>query len=327
MSEPVVSVVIPAYNAARFIGGAINTVLAQTFTDYELIVVDDGSTDSTAALVREFGDRVRLLSQPNAGAAAARNHGIRVARGTWVAFLDSDDEWQPHHLQGLLRQAEAQPEAHLIYGGKVTVDERGVPVPVIHPDALRFPSGWIFGELVEFCRIQVSTILVRTATLRELRGFNEDDRFWVTQDWDLLLRLAARYPVAATRDTSVTYRLLATSLSHQVRRTHAGNIAALETAERLLKQGHVAAGNNPDRIDMTVRWRDAYNEAVVHLFTVGEYDAAKRTGTEALRRGHWTAPIMTRTMVSCLPASFVNRLRNLARGVPSSGPRSPDGHR
>lgn len=98
MSTPLVSVIIPAYNRAHCIADAVASALAQTFTNHEIIVVDDGSTDATIANLSPFGNRVRLIRQPNRGVSAARNAGIRAASGDWIAFLDSDDRWRPDKL-------------------------------------------------------------------------------------------------------------------------------------------------------------------------------------------------------------------------------------
>lgn len=116
-SAPSVSVVVPTFNRRELVGEAIESVLAQSFRDFELIVVDDGSTDGTQEVLRErFGDdrRLRLFSQDNAGSAAARNFGVLQAEGTWVAYLDSDDVWLPGHLESQLACAASHPEADLV---------------------------------------------------------------------------------------------------------------------------------------------------------------------------------------------------------------------
>jgi glycosyltransferase involved in cell wall biosynthesis len=99
MYTPSVSVVVPSFNRADCIARTVESILAQTFRDFELIVVDDGSVDDTAEVLAKFGDRIRLIRQENRGVSAARNAGIRAARGNWVAFLDSDDEWHPTKLE------------------------------------------------------------------------------------------------------------------------------------------------------------------------------------------------------------------------------------
>ena len=104
-----VSVVIPTYNRARYVTKAIESVLAQSYTNREIIVVDDGSTDDTQAVLLPYADRIRTIHQTNSGPGAARNAGIQAARGRWIAFLDSDDEWSPRKLAGQMADLERNP--------------------------------------------------------------------------------------------------------------------------------------------------------------------------------------------------------------------------
>ncbi len=107
---PEISVIIPAFNAGRFINRTIDSVLAQTYKDYELIVVDDGSTDNTGEAVKSYGEKVRYIYQPNAGDGPARNTGINAAKGRWIAFLDHDDEWPPEKLVAQMKLLSANPD-------------------------------------------------------------------------------------------------------------------------------------------------------------------------------------------------------------------------
>jgi glycosyltransferase involved in cell wall biosynthesis len=115
---PLVSVVVPAYNVARYIAQALSSAMAQTFGRYEVIVVNDGSPDSTAleAVLSPFRDQIVYVKQQNQGVSAARNHAIRRARGEYVAFLDADDEWLPHYLEDQLARAAANPHVSILYG-------------------------------------------------------------------------------------------------------------------------------------------------------------------------------------------------------------------
>ena len=123
MRAPRVSVVIPMYNASRFIGEAIESVFGQSMADLELIVIDDGSTDRGAAVVLAYGRHVQYMRQPNAGVAAARNAGLELARGEAVAFLDADDAWLPEKLERQLERVDSDPSVVAVGCGVFVTDE------------------------------------------------------------------------------------------------------------------------------------------------------------------------------------------------------------
>ncbi len=185
---PLVSVVIPAYNASRTIRQTLDSALRQEdIADIEVIVVDDGSTDDTAEVVASHEDpRVRLLQRANGGVASARNAGIGVARGTWVAFLDSDDIWLPHKLARQLELMSVEQDCHASQGSAYFVDDQLKPlklrrcVPVDDP-------------LLTFLRFQnlpnaASSWIVRRALIDEIGPFNAD--LVILEDWEFSLRLA-----------------------------------------------------------------------------------------------------------------------------------------
>src|SRR5262245_55236073 len=117
-----VSVIIPTYNSARFLPDAIGSVLAQTFCDFEVIVIDDGSTDDTETVVARYGAAVRCIHQPNSGVAVARNRGIEEARGRYVAFLDADDTWFPHKLERQVSALDNHAQHRACYTAFTVVD-------------------------------------------------------------------------------------------------------------------------------------------------------------------------------------------------------------
>lgn len=186
-STPEVSVVIPAYNAAATVQQAIGSVLAQSFADFEILVVDDGSTDDTAAAVRAVNDpRVRLLAQPNAGAAAARNAGIASAIGEWVAFLDADDLWLPNKLELQLSRMRAVPACMASLTGAYFVDgelrllkvRRCAPTKQLLLRFLRFQN----------LPAVASSWVVKRDLFDRIGGF--DTKLAMIEDWDLSIRLA-----------------------------------------------------------------------------------------------------------------------------------------
>ncbi|MEN9935455.1 MAG: hypothetical protein RLZZ387_2034 [Chloroflexota bacterium] len=189
-----VSVIMPTYNYGRFLARAVESVLAQTWGDLELIIVDDGSTDGTPEVAAGLRDpRVRYVRQPNQGPSAARNTGIARARGEYLAFLDADDVWLPEKLARQVALLAARPEAALVYGGCVYVDERGA---VLRRVAARL-RGNLFVPLLRENVISgsASSALARVVCVRQVGGFPAG--LHGNEDWLLWLRLAARWEVEA----------------------------------------------------------------------------------------------------------------------------------
>jgi glycosyltransferase involved in cell wall biosynthesis len=184
------SVIIPTFNRAAFLREAIDSVLAQTEKDFELIVVDDGSTDHTRELVAKYGDRLRYFSQPNAGASAARNCGIRHAAGKFITFLDSDDLWLPKKLARQMQWMAAHPNLLLCYTDEIWI-RRGVRVnqKLIHAKA----GGWIYPLCLPRCIISPSSVLMRRELFDAVGWF--DEQLPVCEDYDLWLRVASRFEV------------------------------------------------------------------------------------------------------------------------------------
>jgi glycosyltransferase involved in cell wall biosynthesis len=125
---PKVSVILPVHNGASTIGRALGSVFAQSFTDYEILVVDDGSTDETPSLLVDYGDRIRVVTQSNRGVSASRNAGVRAASGEYIAFLDDDDEWMPEMLARCAAALDQDPNCGLAYTGVLRVDQTGTPM-------------------------------------------------------------------------------------------------------------------------------------------------------------------------------------------------------
>ena len=186
---PAVSVIIPTYNRRELLREAIASVLAQTYGDFELIVVDDGSDDGTAAVVREFAG-VRYVYQPNRGVSAARNHGVALSSGALLAFLDSDDLWQPRKLASQVAFFTAHPEALICQTEEIWL-RRGVRVNPCHKH--RKPAGDIFARSLELCLVSPSAVMLRRRLFERTGGF--DESLPACEDYDLWLRIAATVPI------------------------------------------------------------------------------------------------------------------------------------
>lgn len=243
-ASPAVTVVIPAYNRVAQIRPAIDSVLRQTWTDFELIVVDDGSTDGTQDVVRGMADpRLRLIETPqNMGASAARNLGIAEARAPWVAFQDSDDEWLPLKLERQMARLLA-PGAGFVAGycGMMILGEidGGTVGGTGRLSARYFPApeqteleGDLLEPLLRTSLISTQTLVARTDRLREIGGFDPDLKALI--DWDCVLRLAPLGPIAFVDEPLVLQRFSTNSITRDRARKLASQIRVAEKHADLL---------------------------------------------------------------------------------------------
>jgi len=209
-----VSVIIPAFNAEAFIDETIESVLAQTISDLELVVVDDGSSDSTRSRVTRFGPPVRLLLQERGGPAKARNAGAAAGQGEWVAFLDADDLWLPNKLELQLAEA-SRSGAALLFTDRYNIGERG-PLPERQSDIQPLVDGDIFEPLLFGNFITTSTVLLRREAFEAAGRFSEDPTLPPAEDWDFWLRVAHDHRAAACREPLVRYRHHMSGISRNV---------------------------------------------------------------------------------------------------------------
>ncbi len=201
---PLISVIIPAYNSARFIRECVDSVLAQTRTDFEVIVVDDGSTDETRTILGEYGNRVQVLAGAHRGNAAARNRGWRAAHGLWVCFLDSDDRWAPDKLQRQLDDIARHPGTEVHFPQATWFNDDGPIRPLPAGPETRD------GLWPQLARMQpfgssLSGVMVRRACLERVDGFDENLKLSV--DWDMWIRLADCSELRWCADPTVHVRL------------------------------------------------------------------------------------------------------------------------
>ena len=191
-----VSVVMPVYNREAFVAEAIASVLAQTFTAFELIIVDDGSTDATPAIIARVDDpRVRVLRQSHAGISTAMNTGVHAARGEYLARLDSDDLWRPEMLATQVALLDQRPEIGAGYARVQRMEADGRLTPIIWGIAPPDPDDHLCSMLQGDFTCNV-TVVVRRACLERVGGY--DPSLQPSEDWDLWLRVAQHYRFAFT---------------------------------------------------------------------------------------------------------------------------------
>lgn len=189
-ASPPISVIIPTHNRAWSLRAAIDSVLGQSGPAFELFVVDDGSTDETPALLADYGDRIRALSQANQGVSAARNRGIAAAGGSLIVFLDSDDRWLPGKLAAQAAFFAENPEAMICQTEELWV-RKGVRVNPRRRHQKRF--GMIFEPSLALCLVSPSAVMVRRSLFDQVGLF--DETLPACEDYDLWLRVSRRHPV------------------------------------------------------------------------------------------------------------------------------------
>ena len=208
-------IVIPAYNAAKYLPEAIDSVVAQDYDDWRILLVNDGSTDATGEIAERYrqqlGDRMLVITQPNAGMSAARNAALGVANGEYVAMLDADDLWLPDRLRASLASFVGRPAAGLSYGLNAHVDEEGM-VFFTFAGNPAFAEGRIAPQIYKReVELPCPTVTIRRSCLAEVGYFDRSMR--ATEDRDLWLRIALRYEVAFVPKVIAHYRVSAGSTS------------------------------------------------------------------------------------------------------------------
>ena len=199
---PHVSVIIPTYNSAAYLVEAIDSVLAQTYSDVEILVVDDGSTDDTPKVIKKYGDRVRYLRQANSGVAVARNRGISESLGRYVAFLDADDTWLPVKLERQLEGLAGRLDARLCYSAFLSVTSDLQPIGVRRSDRVgrALEDLLLRGNVVG----SICTVIAERSLFQLAGGF--DPELSQCADWDMWVRLAAHTEFVYIDEPLVTYR-------------------------------------------------------------------------------------------------------------------------
>jgi glycosyltransferase involved in cell wall biosynthesis len=272
MRDPLISVIMPAYNAERHITAAIQSVLDQTYQRWELIVVDDGSTDATAEIARRFAssdNRIKCISQQNQKQAKARNVGIEGCGGELVAFLDSDDLWIREKLE-LQAKALLEHNADLVFSdGFVFQDDNVVDESLtFSPLQGSFGGAEMFALLMMCNRIPILSVLMRRNVWEEVGGFDESPRHHGVEDYDLWLTIARRgYRFYGMKERLARYRVHGDSTSRQ--------IAAMLMSEVAVVEKHLPASNMNAELKLA-RLRSLYRNLALALADDGKPAEARQ---------------------------------------------------
>lgn len=274
---PLVSIVIPAYNSAKFIGETLTACLAQTYLHTEIIVIDDGSQDNTLEIVASFGDAIRIIQQANQGPAIARNAGITSAKGKYIQFCDSDDILHPEKIERCMALLLENPDVALAYCQMQAVDETGqmiADMPLV-PDMSYFETDELFCKMLHAngSPIQTSTILVRKLALIDVGMYRADPNYFCAEDWDLLLRLADKYTFIGIPEPLVNYRVRENALSTKVIFMAEGRLKTIQYARHYHKRSDCIADEAYNQFEaqryhvLAVKlWQDSQNSKARSAF-------------------------------------------------------------
>lgn len=222
---PLVSVIIATFNCARYLPYALDSVFQQTYPHFEVLVIDDGSNDDTKTVMQSYLSKVTYLTQKNSGVAAARNNGVRNAKGEYISFLDADDLWEPDKLELQVRYLESHPDVAVAFGDMSSFNENGTFSFSVQKS---FPvyEGWIFERLLVNNFVMNITTMVRKSIVLELNGFDEDLR--IASDYHLYLRIALRYEFGYIDKVLSHRRCHERNISNSFDKSYAANFLILE---------------------------------------------------------------------------------------------------
>ncbi len=225
---PNVSIVIPAYNAMKYLPETIDSVLNQTYNDFEVLIINDGSSDHIVQWVSQLVDpRVKLISQTNQGVTVARNKGIACAQGEYIAFLDADDLWEPTILEKQVRCLEDNPAVGLVHTWMTIIDEQSkLTGKVMTSNA----EGDAWKQVVELNTVPCSSVMVRRCCFETVGVFDQNLRN--IDDWDMWIRIAARYPFAVIKEPLMRYRQHLNNMTKNWKEVEQSSQIIIETAFR-----------------------------------------------------------------------------------------------
>jgi glycosyltransferase involved in cell wall biosynthesis len=295
-----VSVVITSYNYARFIGQAIQSVLDQTYRDLQIIVVDDGSTDETRAVLDRFGSAITCIYQQNQGKSAALNQGLALAQGQYVAFLDSDDYWLPDAVAARVAAFEAEPTIGVVYGRARVIDEKGQFQPYTLGAPEPYP-GQTFKSLLCGVFVYFLTLMVRRDCLQAVGGRFDPD-FGTTNDWELYLRLSrvCRFhylnrPLACYRVHSSNWSSNPALMAEQMTRLIDRTLAATDLPNEVQKAKDMIYRNLYTSIALEYLKAGRGREALGYLFK------AARVSRRPVRAAAWAGYLALAQQLSQTP--------------------------
>jgi len=344
MKDPLVSIVIPTYNCGRYVEEAVDSVLGQTYRNMEIIVVNDGSTDDTESRLEKYKDRIRIVSQANRGLSGARNVGIGLSTGEYVAFLDSDDRWLPGKLERQLACFQELEGIDMVFSDFSAIGPDGVTVaanhqkgtfgmlreydlsiPDIFPESrilttppasgLRTCFGSVFFELCKGNFILPSTTIFRRSSL-ESSGLRYNESYRCAEEQDFHVRFAMNHSVAWLDAVTTEYRI-----GREGKLSGNPNVPRLilnsiETMQDLYKHNEVLRSSRKDLYNMVMGMH--HSRLAYYYLSVLDKPNARKQAAESLKYAPFRPKPIAIGALSFLPDFMLNLLRRLKSGASGS---------
>ena len=251
-----ISAIIPTFNRIDLLKRAIDSVLNQSIKPYDIIVVDDGSTDGTSDMIQQKYKSIKLIQQKNSGVSVARNNGIKNAQGDWIALLDSDDEWKKNKLEEQVNKLTDNPKYEFCHTNEIWI-RNGIRVN--QKKRHKKYGGFIFDKCLDICRISPSSVLFNKNIFNHIGWFN--NKLPVCEDYDLWLRITAEFEILfIDKPLIVKYGGHNDQLSHSVQAIERFRIKALES---LLENSDLSKNNRIHAVEMIIKKLDIYLNGLV----------------------------------------------------------------
>ena len=304
--NPKVSVVIPTYNSAQFIVETLESVFAQTYKDYEVIVVDDGSTDNTKEVLKPYMSRIRYIYKENGGPASARNEGIKNARGEYIAFLDSDDLWLPEKLEKQVEYFEQYPDVVLVSTDRIRlVGNRLIrgrkKCKRVSNDA--FINLWWCNSIVN------SSVMVRRFCFDKVGVFDESEEIISAEDLEMWLRIAREHKVGYIDQALTIYRVHKDGISRS-------NVNRVYKATRVVITKYmkdIIEREQNFRKLITERFFKYYLDYGISLFYAADFPSAHKQFSEARRYKKFNIKASFSYLITSLDERSVKKLRHFRK--------------
>lgn len=293
-STPLVSVVIPAYNCGAYVAAAIRSVLEQDYANKEVIVINDGSTDDTGVVLQQFGAQILVIDQANAGVAAARNAGMKAARGDLIALLDADDVWLPGKLTRQVQYLQAHSEICAVYcAWRVWRPEANGEFVMPHISSSErdrdgidaADSGWLYNRLLLDSIIHTTTLLMRRESMQRVGDFNHELRRG--QDYDYWLRLSRIGPIHKLNAVLSLYRIHTESISHRPHRVNYPVVVIEKALQQWGTRGPDGNETKPSEVNAVLH-RHWFDFAYLHLLH-GDVALARDGFWRCIKLNPWRA--------------------------------------